>query len=235
MEQMLRALLDAIDAACDAETIVKVLTAFALDCGFESFAYFEIQGSDVRTISNLSVDWQRAYLDDRLASVDPVITRAKRLFEVFAWSADEWLHRASSSEERRYCSLARTFGIRSGVSIPVEASFGKTLILSFTSSGSRQPQIPFPDQVRATQAVLAIHYRLRALAVRALMAPSSMLSPKEVVALTWAAKGKYTHEIAQLMNIQARTVQHYLDNARRKLDAITVPQLVSIAKDRGLI
>lgn len=53
--------------------------------------------------------------------------------------------------------------------------------------------------------------------------------------MMWAAKGKTAPETARLTGIKARTVQNYLDNARRKLGAATVPQLVAIAKDHGLV
>ncbi len=47
-------------------------------------------------------------------------------------------------------------------------------------------------------------------------------------------RGEDTLETAMLTGIKARTVQHYLDEARKKFDAKSVPQLVAIAKDRGL-
>ncbi|WP_245269627.1 helix-turn-helix transcriptional regulator [Allorhizobium undicola] len=51
----------------------------------------------------------------------------------------------------------------------------------------------------------------------------------------WAAKGRNTPDTAMLTGINPRTVQHYLDNARRKFDAQTVPQLIAMVKDRGLL
>jgi len=53
--------------------------------------------------------------------------------------------------------------------------------------------------------------------------------------LKWAAKGKTAPETAILTGINPRTVQHYLDKAREKLEAATVPHLVAIAKDHGLL
>ncbi len=73
------------------------------------------------------------------------------------------------------------------------------------------------------------------LAERALSAPAFLLSPKELVCLKWAAKGKYMPEIADLTHTQYRTVQHYLDNARAKLNATNLTHVVAIAKDCGLL
>lgn len=48
-------------------------------------------------------------------------------------------------------------------------------------------------------------------------------------------KGKNGPETAKITGIKPRTVQHYLDNARRKLGAQSVPHLVAIARDHGLV
>ncbi len=88
---------------------------------------------------------------------------------------------------------------------------------------------------QALQALLVVHYRLRFIAARTQLAPKRTLSPREMTCLLWATKGKTAPETAMLTGINARTVQHYLDKAREKFDAQSVPQLVAIAKDRGLV
>jgi DNA-binding response OmpR family regulator len=43
------------------------------------------------------------------------------------------------------------------------------------------------------------------------------LNPREVQTLTWAARGKTSAEIAQIINLTKRTVDFHIDNARNKL------------------
>ena len=83
--------------------------------------------------------------------------------------------------------------------------------------------------------LLGVHYRLKALGVRPLATQRFALTPKELLCLKSASKGKYMPEIAALINVQHRTVQHYLDNARAKLNATNLTHAVAIALHHGLI
>jgi DNA-binding response OmpR family regulator len=47
------------------------------------------------------------------------------------------------------------------------------------------------------------------------------LNEREIETLTWAARGKTSSEIAQIIGLSKRTVDFHLDNARVKLDAST--------------
>lgn len=47
------------------------------------------------------------------------------------------------------------------------------------------------------------------------------LNDREAQALTWAARGKTSSEIAQILDLTKRTVDFHIDNARQKLNAAT--------------
>jgi len=47
------------------------------------------------------------------------------------------------------------------------------------------------------------------------------LNDREVETLTWAARGKTSAEIAQILDLSKRTVDFHIDNARAKLGAAT--------------
>jgi len=47
------------------------------------------------------------------------------------------------------------------------------------------------------------------------------LNPREIEILTWAARGKTSSEIAQILGLSKRTVDFHADNARTKLGAAT--------------
>jgi DNA-binding response OmpR family regulator len=47
------------------------------------------------------------------------------------------------------------------------------------------------------------------------------LNEREVETLTWAARGKTSAEIAQILGLSKRTVDFHIDNARNKLGAAT--------------
>lgn len=235
MDGQFQSLIDALDVANNERTIKIALKSFTIARGFERFAYLQAAGGEIKTFNSYLPQWQEIYLASRYSRVDPVVTTAKRRMELFAWSADEWFVRGQPKEQKRFQSQAIEFGIRSGITIPVEGSFGSTLMLTLASSRSKANPFPLEDKPKAERAVLYVHHRLRAVAERSFDSPKLLLSPKELVCLKWAAKGKYMLEIAELTNTQYRTVQHYLDNTRAKLDATNLTHAVAIAKDRGLL
>lgn len=234
MDNDLRSLIDMAEAAHDERMIKSALKTFAHSCGFERFAYLQTEGLEIRTFNSYPEDWQGVYLESQYSLIDPVVTEAKRRMEMFSWTADDWPARGPSNL-RHFRDQAIDHGIRSGVTVPVEGSFGSTMMLTFASSAQVADVSKLRDPQKAVRAVLAIHYRLKIIAGSTIVAPKRLLSPRESMCLIWAAKGKNGPETAMLTGINPRTVQHYLDSARRKLEAATVPQLVAIAKDRGLV
>ncbi|URK86320.1 autoinducer binding domain-containing protein (plasmid) [Rhizobium sp. RCAM05350] len=230
----LRSLIDMAEAAHDERMIKSALKAFANSCGFERFAYLQTEGAEIRTFNSYPEEWQDVYVVSQYSQIDPVVWEAKTRMRIFSWTADDWPSRGSS-KLRRFRDQAIEHGIRSGVTIPVEGSFGSTMMLTFASSAQTVDGSKLEDAQKAIRAVLAIHYRLKIIAATTIVAPKRLLSPREAMCLMWAAKGKSAPETAILTGINPRTVQHYLDKAREKLDAATVPQLVAIAKDHGLV
>lgn len=234
MEGRIRSLIDMTEAAHDERMIKGALKIFAHACGFERFAYLHTEGLDLRTFNSYPEDWQGVYLKSRYSRIDPVVTEGKRRMELFSWTADNWADRGSS-ELRRFRDQAVDHGIRSGVTIPVEGSFGSTMMLTFASSALTADGSKLEASQEAIRAVLAIHYRLKIIAATTIISPKRVLSSREATCLMWATKGKTAPETAMLTGIKSRTVQHYLDKAREKLEAATVPHLVAIAKDHRLV
>jgi DNA-binding NarL/FixJ family response regulator len=61
------------------------------------------------------------------------------------------------------------------------------------------------------------------------------LTPRELEALTWVAKGKSSNDIAVLMNVSERTVNFHVDNVIRKLGVATRVQAAIRCALLGLI
>lgn len=61
------------------------------------------------------------------------------------------------------------------------------------------------------------------------------LSDRETEVLTWAARGKTSAEIAQIVDLAKRTVDFHADNARMKLNAATRMHAAVKAASCGLI
>ena len=61
------------------------------------------------------------------------------------------------------------------------------------------------------------------------------LTDREIEALTWAARGKTSSEIATILGLTKRTVDFHIDNARLKLNASTRMHAAVKAAAGGLI
>jgi DNA-binding NarL/FixJ family response regulator len=77
--------------------------------------------------------------------------------------------------------------------------------------------------------------RLAAVARNRIWPTHIELAQREVETLTWAARGKTSAEIAQILGLSKRTVDFHLDNARAKLGVATRTQAVAKAAAGQLI
>ncbi len=68
---------------------------------------------------------------------------------------------------------------------------------------------------------MIINARLVGVARNDIWPKLAKLNDREIEMLTWAARGKTSAEIADLVGITKRTVDFHLDNARGKLGAAT--------------
>jgi DNA-binding response OmpR family regulator len=66
-----------------------------------------------------------------------------------------------------------------------------------------------------------INARLAGIARNSLWPKVIALNNREVEVLTWAARGKTSTEIAQILGLTKRTIDFHIDNARGKLGAAT--------------
>jgi DNA-binding NarL/FixJ family response regulator len=77
--------------------------------------------------------------------------------------------------------------------------------------------------------------RLAGVARTGLLPKFAKLNDREVEVLTWAARGKTSAEIAQIVGLTKRTVDFHIDNARAKLGAATRTEAVIKANSGRLI
>jgi DNA-binding NarL/FixJ family response regulator len=80
-----------------------------------------------------------------------------------------------------------------------------------------------------------IEARLAGVARRRVLPKTVSLNERETEVLTWAARGKTSAEIAQIVAIAKRTVDFHADNARQKLNAATRMHAAVKAASCGLI
>lgn len=235
LDGQLQGLIDAVDVARDERSIRNALRNFAVSSGFERHAYIHIHGDDVVAFTDYPAEWQDIYFEKHYTVIDPVVTTAKRSMQMFAWSAEDREARRSSREVKRFYSRAIDFRIRSGVSIPIRTSYGRTAMITLASDRSQADVPPSWDPLQAALALAYIHIHLSLAATSSLKTGDVKLSTQEATSLSWSSHGKSMNIIAELLGIKPRTVQFYLDNARDKLGASNLQQAVRMAMEKKLI
>jgi LuxR family transcriptional activator of conjugal transfer of Ti plasmids len=229
----LQALIDAVDLARDERSIRNAIKNFTASSGFDRYAYIHVHADDVTAFTDYPLEWQNLYFEKHYATIDPVVTTAKRGMRMFAWSAEDHNVRKSSREIKQFYSEAIDFGIRSGISIPIRTSYGRTAMITLASD-RQQIEAPAWDPMQAALALSYVHTHL-SLASVSFKTSDVTLSTQEATSLSWSSHGKSMNVIAELLGIRPRTVQFYLNNARDKLGASTLQQAVRIAMEKKLI
>ncbi|PIT00344.1 hypothetical protein TSA1_05905 [Bradyrhizobium nitroreducens] len=228
---------DSIELAHNDVEFERTAARTTLRLGFRWFAYLRIADGTPRLISSYPRSWSSRYFDLRYQQLDPVIRRARLDHDLFGWTGGAMV-RAGTKDQRTFFEEAVSFGIRSGVTIPIRGGFGRMAAFTLASDEDRL----HPDRLIATSGhilrLIGLHFHTH-LAARQLTADVPPVSPvlgqRERQCLAWAARGKTVSESALLLGISPRTVAFHLENAKRKLDATSIAQCVAEAIRRRLL
>jgi LuxR family transcriptional regulator, quorum-sensing system regulator RaiR len=215
----------------------KTLEAIASEIALRHIAHVRFasdegrQASLATAIATYSQGWQTRYFLQGYVHVDPVIVRGQNAVLPFDWDS---LASDDSAVLAFFADAAKHGVGRNGVSIPVRNRKGDRSLVSFTSDHSKTE---WDHYKRANMVDLQ---KLSALIDSAadvdLNPPSPVtLSKGEEQCLVWAAKGKTSREIAEVMNLGFGSVNARLDTARSKLHCMTLSHAIAVAVATGVI
>ena len=123
------------------------------------------------------------------------------------------------------------YGLQRGASFPTHDSSGVRGAVIFSGDGPG-----FCLQQMMELHFLSVHIFAALARIREVTARTpDTLTVRETECLTWTAAGKTSAEIAEILTLSEHTVNHYLNRAARKLDAVNRTQAVAQALRRGLI
>jgi LuxR family transcriptional activator of conjugal transfer of Ti plasmids len=236
VDNIFQEFIDAIQTANDMDAFERVATRLTLSLGFQRFAYLRLTGDTPMLISSYPSSWTSRYFKLGYQQIDPVVRRARVEHALFSWGGDPSVP-TGNREQRRFFDEATTFGIRSGITMPIRGGFGQ--MAAFTlATGDRElhPKQLVTELKHMVQ--LAGMYFHTHVVVRLDLPPTAQtagaeLTQRERQCLAWTARGKTVADIAVLVAIAPRTVVFHLENARRKLGAASIAQCVAEALRRG--
>ncbi|MER9052321.1 LuxR family transcriptional regulator [Mesorhizobium sp. M0923] len=216
--------LDQADGVSQPKKLFDLVCAFALNFDCQWIAYGSLT-SDQKCLKpvrrgpavmlNYPDEWQQRYFEMGYDKLDPIIKTSRKRAGAFRWS--EVYNDASTTEdERRVFDEAATFGLRSGISIPLHRPDGSFAVVSFAQVWGHE----FQNITITYLELVALHFHLRV----AEFANSSgteeppSLSQREKECISWVARGKSSWEIGKILEISDNTVNFHIKNVMRKFD-----------------
>ena len=233
MNQWFERLTEQVALAHDEAAVRATLEKLSQEAGCGAYAYLSLQAETHTAISNYDIEWQQRYLERAYALIDPVVRNARDKLEAFAWSNAASLR--MSKERRAFYGEAGEFGIRSGITIPIKAGFGRMAMLTLASEDTAFALGQQLNPVLAASAVAQLHTRLEGLGAKPTFRTPIRLKADELTCLRWSAEGKSMRAIAIIENTTYANVAFFVRNAKAALGATTLPQATAMATKFGLI
>ncbi|WP_244554976.1 helix-turn-helix transcriptional regulator [Mesorhizobium prunaredense] len=216
--------LDQTDGVRNPDRLFCLLSTFALnfDCPWIAYgcltpdkrALKPVRG-DAKVMLQYPDEWQERYCKMSYETIDPIIRTSRTRACAFRWS-EVYNDASTTDDERRFFDEAATFGMNSGVSVPLHDPDGSLAIMNFAQAGEGE----FANRTINYLQLAALHFHLR-LAKSANSSGSGetpALSPREKECIVWTAKGKSSWEIGMILGISTNTVNFHIKNVMRKTD-----------------
>ncbi|MEO6381280.1 MAG: LuxR family transcriptional regulator [Nitrobacter sp.] len=238
VEQACHEFFDGVHTAITKHDLQRIAERAAHAMGFRWFAYFGRRAHAPTWISSYPKSWTDHYRDQKYQDVDPILNRAAAPCRSFLWDGRE-ARAARSVKERRLFDDALTFKIRTGLTVPITAGYGRsaafTLAVDDRSPGLDRLVENATDLLQLVGLTYHAHVDAKIGGVPLSEQANSALTQRERQCLAWASRGKTMEETAMILNVTSRAVKFHLDNARRNLAAATITHAVAIAVRGGLL
>ncbi|MER9927352.1 LuxR family transcriptional regulator [Mesorhizobium sp. M0048] len=217
--------LDQTDGITQSGQLFDLLSAFALsfDCPWIAYGtlvpdekVLKPAQPDSGAMLNYPDEWKERYLKMGYDRIDPIIKKSRRGLGAFRWS--EVYRDASTTEnERRVLDEAATFGLRSGITVPLHGPAGSFTIMSFAQPWEREFRNPTITYLQL--AALHFHLRVTKFTSSSALKQVHSLSAREKECILWTARGKSSWETGIIVGISVNTVNFHLKNVMRKFNA----------------
>lgn len=143
--------------------------------------------------------------------IDPIIKgNRKWTADAIRW-ADVYSDASTTEYERRVFEEAATFGLKSGITVPLRGPAGR-----FALPWDRD----FQNRTTTYLQLAAIHFHLAIAKLSNFSVGQEVPEPsrREKECIPWVARGKSSWDIGMIMNISENTVNFHIKSVMRKLD-----------------
>jgi LuxR family transcriptional activator of bioluminescence operon/LuxR family quorum-sensing transcriptional regulator LasR len=222
------------------EELHATTARIAKHLGFEHFVYgVNVNVSLTRPyqffLSGYPKEWWKHYTDSDYKKIDPIVRHAAEKVIPVIW--DKRL--SSTPPAEKFMGEAKEFGLANGASFPVHGRRGEFSALNLaTSRDSREAKQDIVAAMGKAQLLACyVHEAVQRIVLSKgpLPVEKTKLTEREKECLLWAADGKTSWEISQIVKISEHTVVFHLRNVVRKMGVTNRRQAVARAVSMGLM
>ena len=181
-----------------------------------------------------STDWVDRYLEKDYLRMDPVIFGCFQRFHPVNWKHLDW----TSKPARSFLKEALEFGVgNQGYTIPIRGPNGQFALFTASHHSTDEEWEDFIQAHARDLMIVAHEFNKKALDFETSdeAMPTPALSPRELSAITYLAKGFSRAQAADELKISEHTLRVYIEAARHKLGALNTTHAVARALSSGII
>ncbi len=218
------------------QAVFKEVAAAAGELGFSHCAYglraaLPFTNPQVAMINDYPTAWQERYAQARYLEIDPTVKHASRSLIPIVWSDAVFKNTPGLWEE------ARAAGLCIGWAQSSLDAYGTGGMLTLARQTERLSDAELSGkELRMRWLVTVAHLAFsRLMLPRFKLAPLVPLTPRETEILKWAADGKTSSDVSEILAIAESTVRFHTKNAISKLGARNRTAAVARAAVLGLL
>ncbi len=235
MKEKLEALCEFVQNARDLSDLQTATERLRNICNVAHVVYHWVNSRGERFgAGTYRQEWVDRYVEKDYLRMDPVILGCLQRFNPVDWKELDWSSRAA----RAFLREAIEYGVgNQGLSIPIRGPAGQFALFTISDNCTDEDWAEFIDEHMRDLIVIAHEFNKKALDFEQWgdSATMSALSPRELAAITYLARGLSRAQAAREMDISEHTLRVYIEAARHKLGALNTTHAVARALSRGLI
>lgn len=221
------------------ESWTSTLLSLAQACGFEQVLFAIVPSNKMNLESaylhsTYPTKWRQFYDSEKLFRIDPTVTHCLDRVTPLIWTSANFV----TELQRQFYEEATSYGLVSGVALPIHGARGEIGILSFATGGNSKAAFLQEARVCLPQMALLRDIAQES-ALRFMVSPGCgeeiRLTKRELECLKWTMIGKTSWEIGTILSTSEATVNFHMANIRRKFNVITRRQAVVKAISLGLL
>lgn len=185
--------------------------------------------------TNYSSVWRKKYDAEEMQCIDPIISHCLSKSIPLIWSPEIFAAR----RQKEMYEEASSYGIKSGVTLPIHGASGELGIVCFVSD--TRPDQHFRNDAYRNLPALSYFRDFILESSLKFIKPSQetnrlvSFTDRELECLKWSAAGKSSWDIGQILNCSEANVNYHFGKIYRKLNIKSRQQAIARAINLGLI